>query len=39
MPNLTAAVVGDNTSGRYVGAHGRDYVGGNAFASDGRDDR
>jgi fructoselysine 6-kinase len=30
MPNLTVAVVGDNTIDRYVGPQGRDYVGGNA---------
>jgi fructoselysine 6-kinase len=30
MPNLTVAVVGDNTIDRYVGPEGRDYVGGNA---------
>jgi fructoselysine 6-kinase len=30
MPNLTVAVVGDNTIDRYVGPRGCDYVGGNA---------
>jgi fructoselysine 6-kinase len=30
MPNLTVAVVGDNTIDRYVGPRGRDYIGGNA---------
>jgi fructoselysine 6-kinase len=30
MPNLTVAVVGDNTIDRYVGPQGCDYVGGNA---------
>jgi fructoselysine 6-kinase len=30
MPNLTVAVVGDNTIDRYVGRQGGDYVGGNA---------
>jgi fructoselysine 6-kinase len=30
MPNLTVAVVGDNTIDRYVGPKGYDYVGGNA---------
>jgi fructoselysine 6-kinase len=30
MPDLTVAVVGDNTIDRYTGPQGREYVGGNA---------